>query len=157
MTAHTVTTDEQATFLKLAGFLNKGNAHIVSAYFCDWLEKHNDSLPGKLKGLHTRFRTLPNPDRLGILDQYIAFTTFKGMHFHVDGILKMDGKPITATVACDTHSDGLRFLGLWFVGFNNSCQWKGNLTPDDIRDLIATKTIRLAPPMKYANGKEVWE
>ena len=146
---------QSETFFKLAKFINKGNAHVVSAEFMDWLESISDSLPGTLKDLHSRIRTLPNPNRVGILDQYIIFTKWEGMHFIVKGILKMNGEPIDARVSCDRGKDG--FLSLWFVGFNNSCQWKGDLIETDLAGMIADKIISLAPSITYANGKEVWE
>jgi hypothetical protein len=139
--------------LRICTLLNKGNARIVSSEFLDWLADVDDSLPGKMKGLATRLRTLPNPDRVGVLDEFIAFTRLENLCFHVPGILKMNGKDIMATVSCGRDKPGR--LGLWFVGFNNSCQWKGDLTESDVIDMIHAKTITLCKPATYANGEEV--
>lgn len=150
---NTLSLDLQTSYLRITKLLGKGNARVVGHDFLDWLQ--SATLPGKLKSLHLKLRTLPNPDKVGTLDGYIAFTTYDHMTFDVDGILKMGDKPVTATVACGRGKDG--FLSLWFVGFNNSCQWKGNLIETDIADMIASRQIRLCPPLRYANGKEVGE
>lgn len=139
--------------LRIAKLLSNGNARIVSERFMDWLQSTTTALPGKLKDLHMRVRTLPNPDRVGILDKYIAFTTYDHMCFNVDGILKMNDKPITATVSCGRDKDGT--LSLWFIGCNNSVCWKSKLHEVDITDMIASHQIRLCPPLRYANGQEV--
>lgn len=133
------------SYIRLSLLLNKGHSRIVSAAFLDWLSRE--------VAWADKVRTLPNPNRVGLLDEFIAFTTFDCMHFNVDGILKHEGQLITATVSCGRAKNGT--LDLWFVGFNNACAWKKGLTEMDIVDMIAKKEIRLSDPAIYTNGKEI--
>ena len=47
-------------------FIGKGERRIVSAEWLDWLQANHPNTA-------LLIRTIPNPDRVGILDQYIAY------------------------------------------------------------------------------------
>lgn len=54
-----------ATFPSIAEVLENGRKVVVSDEFLDWLAEHRPELAKKI-------RTVPNPDRVGILDRYVA-------------------------------------------------------------------------------------
>ncbi len=56
-----------AQFPSIAEVLEHGRRVVVSDEFLDWVAKHRPALAVKL-------RTIPNPDRVGILDRWVAST-----------------------------------------------------------------------------------
>ncbi len=54
-----------AQFPATADRIEAGEAVIVCDAFMDWVEQHRPNLA---------VRTIPNPDRVGILDRWLAYT-----------------------------------------------------------------------------------
>jgi hypothetical protein len=131
----TTATDHTAMFQRRADLLRKGHYLVVSSEFLDWCANSRPQLAERLC-------TIPNPDRVGVLDEFVAFTTLHRMHVAVDGILTWNGQPQTAHLSiCKLVGD--QSYSAWFVGFNNAQCYRSGMEKHDILELISSRKWRI--------------